>query len=128
MRTGRGLISRLIKPRRFKRFQARDGAFVILGSSPARGPKLKILDIGQGGLSFLYQGNPAEQEYHGQLSLMAGRGLYLDYVPFEAVSDVGLSELTGQESPWRRRSIRFKQLGYLDVRQLREFIRRHCRF
>ncbi len=86
--------------RRQNRFSVTDTAMVIVTPGENQERKAPILDIGKGGLAFVYnwpQGNPLES---GTLQLLANNVVFMDKVNFETASDIPLHETGGQ---YRRR-------------------------
>ncbi len=106
--------------RRQNRFSVTDTAMVIVTPGENQERKAPILDIGKGGLAFVYnwpQGNPLES---GTLQLLANNVVFMDKVNFETASDIPLHETGGQ---YRRRGVKFTCMGVFDDVKLDNFIR-----
>jgi hypothetical protein len=66
--------------------------------------KVKILDIGEGGCAFLYDGAKEELAESGFLSLAVDDTPFLDSVDFVTTSDSPLPTTENNSTPLRRRS------------------------
>jgi hypothetical protein len=113
-------IRRIFKGREKDRYAVTGKAFVVIAPSTAGERKVQILDIGQGGMAFVYEGSKEELLGSGIMQLLAENELHLEKVNFETVSDFPLEETGGQ---FRRRGVKFKWMGAFDQAKLRDFIK-----
>ena len=84
--------------------------------------KIQILDIGEGGCAFVYNGTREELEEAGFLSLLAGDEPQLDRVDFVTASDNPIPEKYNSTGWLRRRGVHFRWLGMFDQKRLQAFI------
>lgn len=120
-----GILRRLFKQRRHKRFLVQSGTFVIVSPGTDREQKVQLLDISQGGTAFIYQGSPEELEESGILKMLVERQ-YLANVPYNTASDVPAPGCEGVQSsvPYRRRGVKFNWMGVLQEVELRNYIKK----
>ena len=119
------LLRRLFRLRKHPRFYVRNGTFVVISYRTPIGKEMKkiqLLDISEGGCSFVYNGTREELEEAGFLSLMAGDDPQFDSVDFVTVSDISIPEKYNSSGWLRRRGVNFKWLGMFDRKRLQEFI------
>ena len=121
-----GLISglfRKVRRRRYKRFRSRGNAYVVISTPQDGDPRqVQIIDISQGGMAFIYQGDKEGLVRDAELSLFDEEAMYLDKIGYEDISDIAING-DGDEN-YRRHSVRFKWLGVLDRTQLKRFIKK----
>jgi c-di-GMP-binding flagellar brake protein YcgR len=118
------LIKRLLtlRIRKYRRHQAKDGAYVTYGRALARH---QINDLSMGGLSFYYvdKGSSVGLGFR-KISLINRNRICLEEVPFKTVSDVETGEIMFQNKnkKVKRKSVRFDRLTRRQKRQLKAFI------
>ena len=119
-----GILRRLFRQRRHKRYLVQSGTFVIVSPGTDREQKVQLLDISQGGTAFIYQGSPEELEESGILKMLVERK-YLANVPYNTASDVPAPGCEGVQSsvPYRRRGVKFNWMGVLQEVELRNYIK-----
>ncbi len=120
-----GILRRLFRQRRHKRYLVQSGTFVIVSPGTDREQKVQLLDISQGGTAFIYQGSPEELEESGILKMLVERK-YLANVPYNTASDVPAPGCEGVQSsvPYRRRGVKFNWMGVLQEVELRNYIKK----
>lgn len=116
------LLKRLLtlRIRKYRRHQAKDGAYVAYGHAMARH---QINDLSMGGLSFYYvdKGRAVSLGFR-EISLIKHNRICLEEVPFKTVSDVEMGEILFQNKKVKRQSVRFDGLTRHQKRQLKAFI------
>ena len=120
----KGRIER-IERREHKRFQAEEGAFVVI--RPQFTKLGQIIDISRGGLAFRYTLTGGEMSGSVELDIfLAGDGFYLERVPFKTVSDLKMpKKLSPRSSTTRRCGVQFGDLTHFHISQLEHFIKDH---
>ncbi len=120
-----GILRRLFRQRRHKRYLVQSGTFVIVSPGTDREQKVQLLDISQGGTAFIYQGSPEELEESGILKMLVERK-YLANVPYNTASDVPAPGCEGVQSsvPYRRRGVKFNWMGVLQEVELKNYIKK----
>ena len=114
--------------RKHKRFQVRNGAFVVLGTPPwPHSTKVgQIVDMSMGGLAFSYI---AEQEpSNGSFELcifLADSSFHLRKIPFETISDLETDEVPFSSITMKRSGVQFGELTPNQISQLKYFIQSH---
>lgn len=116
-------LKRLItfKFRKQRRFNARDGVYVVMENSIQ---KNQINNISMGGLAFDYE----DTGYlHGrgsyELKVVADSNLALDRIPFKTVTESNIGEVLYPYRKIKRQSIQFESLTPAQKAQLRYFIK-----
>lgn len=117
----------ITEKRQHKRFQVKEGAFVIPMAQSRR--LWQIMDISKGGLSFHYVANGEKPEGSCYMDIVFSSDAYcLEKLPFNAVSDVETCHKTPISSlPIRRCSVQFGELTHGQSTQLDYFIHNHAR-
>jgi hypothetical protein len=111
-----------LERRQKKRFPAKEGCLVTLGSDPIR--PWQILDISEEGLAFRYVGGAEEPKETSQLDILTGDTVCcIEKVPFRLISDSRMSDPVLQRYPLNRCSVRFGPLTPEQVGQLQSLIR-----
>jgi len=124
-----GLLRRLLKPRKSRRYYTDKGAFVVVSPYAAEGKKgkrVQILDISEGGCAFIYKGTKEELVESGLLTLMDDDTPCLESVDFVTVSDHPLPQYLDNSGLLRRRGVKFKWLGVFDRDRLNKFIEQNA--
>ena len=121
---------RLVDRRKHKRLQAQHGAFVLL--SPGSAILGHIVEIGMGGLAFLYITSEKSPKGSSELEvllaeqLVADYSFYFDKVPFKTISDFAIpNELSLGSITIRRRGVQFGELTHNQTSALKYFIQNH---
>ena len=111
-------LRRLFKHRQHKRYFVTRGTFVVISSGKVDGRdrEVQIIDISQGGMAFIYQGSPAEL---AAFDILKPHGTNIE---FDTVSDISFSDSTQTSEPSRRRSVKFKWMGFYEQEELKDFI------
>jgi hypothetical protein len=114
-----------IERRKHKRFQAEEGAFVVV--RPQFTKLGQIIDISRGGLAFRYTLTGGEMSGSVELDIfLTGDGFYLERVPFKTVSDLKMpKKLSPRSLPMRRCGVQFGDLTHFHISQLAHFIENH---
>lgn len=108
--------------RKHKRYNVIDGAYVIIEQYRGVAEKIQLLDIGEGGLAFVYAFMGDAIAENGQISIIAGDKIYLEKVLYETMSDEELSQVSNEMIVMRRRGVQFKKLKGVDKDRLMDFI------
>jgi c-di-GMP-binding flagellar brake protein YcgR len=119
------LLRRVVRPRLHPRYYVDKGVVVVVEPYTMEGKKVQILDIGEGGCAFIYNGSKDELEESGILSLRLNDIPYLDRVDFATKSDILISNGNNKTEQFRRRGVEFKWLGVVDKKKLKEFIKKN---
>ncbi len=111
--------------RRYKRFQAKKGAFAL--SKASVNTLGQIVDIGQGGLAFTYVAWGETTNGISEIDILfAERSFYLQNLPCKVISD---SEITLRHPfssvRMRRLSVEFEELTPKQQSELKYFITNH---
>jgi len=112
--------------RKFKRYTVRDGVFAAL--MPASKTLGQILDMGRGGLSFLYIYTDADDEDSRAVDIyVVGGEYYLAGLPVRIVSDVRVpNRIPVNPIIMRRRGVQFSDLTPEQADSLDDLIRRYA--
>jgi len=111
----------LFKRRKHKRYNVRNGTFVLVAPGTGGERKVQIVDISMGGTAFIYNGNSEELEESGVINLLTEEA-GLEKLEFDTVSDVPMPGSEQSSKEFRRRGVKFKWLGVLDKVELNKFI------
>ncbi|MEW6265915.1 MAG: hypothetical protein AB1641_22815 [Thermodesulfobacteriota bacterium] len=109
--------------RQHKRYKVLDQAYCVIGSDPAEGERMRLLDIGEGGLAMAYAFSDPLIQKTGEISLMAGDKVYIKNVLVETITDLEIKDLSETMVTMRRRGVRFKRLKNVDKKHLMDFIK-----
>ena len=114
-----------IKPRKYERYSAREGAIVAL--KPQSNILGQMIDIGVGGLSFQYIESHEPPGYSNELViLVASQRFFLDKVPFKTVSDIEIeNNISFSSIQMRRCSVEFVRLSLEQAASIQNFIIEH---
>jgi hypothetical protein len=114
-----------IKPRKYERYSAREGAIVAL--KPKSNILGQMIDIGMGGLSFQYIESQEPPGYSNELViLVASQRFFLDKVPFKTVSDIEIeNNISFSSIQMRRCSVEFMRLSLEQAASIQDFIIKH---
>jgi hypothetical protein len=114
-----------IRPRKYERYSAREGAIVAL--KPQSNILGQMIDIGMGGLSFRYiesQEPPGDSKE--LVILVASQNFFLDKVPFITVSDIEIeNNISFSSIQMRRCSVEFVGLNLEQAASIQNFIMKH---
>jgi len=116
------ILNEFVERRRLKRFKVKEGAFAAL--MPDSNKLGQILDLGKGGLSFLYIDTGASADGSTALDIyVAGNRFYLSKLPVEIVSDIRVPNKI-QINPiiMRRQGVQFGELTSEQTSSLNSFI------
>jgi len=116
------IIKRLLKfgIRKNKRFQARDGVYVVMENSFSRN---QINNISMGGLAINYEDNGyALGKGSNELKLVGGRKQRVEKIPFRRVADYQMGEVLYPYRKIKRLSVQFEGLTRAQRVQLKHFI------
>ncbi|MEE9567072.1 MAG: PilZ domain-containing protein [Desulfobacteria bacterium] len=114
----------IVEQRQHKRFEVREGAFILLGTDST---KLgRIIDISMGGLAFSYmaRARPPNELFELDIFLIDSE-FYFDKVPFETISDFKTRENPFSSITMRRCGVQFGALTYSQISQLEYFIQNY---
>jgi len=114
-----------IKPRKYERYSAREGAIVAL--KPQSNILGQMIDIGMGGLSFQYIESHEPPGYSNELViLIAGQRFFLDKVTFKFISDIEIeNNISFSSIQMRRCSVEFVRLSLEQAASIQNFILKH---
>jgi hypothetical protein len=117
-------VKRPVEQRRYKRFQVRDGAFVLLGPDST---KLgRIIDISAGGLAFSHMARARPSNDLRELDVfLIDADFYLSDVPFSTVSDFRTYENPFSSITMRRWGVQFGELNSNQRAELEYFIQNY---
>lgn len=107
--------------RKHERAPAPKGTFIIISPGTDNERKVQLIDISQGGAAFVYQGSKEDLDASGILKLLV-KDADLEPVNFETVSDQPSVCSQDQSLPTRRRGVRFKWMGILGEKDLKDFV------
>ena len=104
-----------------KRFEAKGGCLVILGSEPVK--PWQILDISEEGLAFRYIRGAEEVGSIPHLDIRTSdTALCIEKVPYQVISDIDLTGAGRRSYKLKRCGIKFGQLTPEQSGQLRRLI------
>jgi len=114
--------------RQHERYEVKDGALVVFGSDSARTGQ--IVNMGHGGLSFIYKGKKETANNSLEVSIVFDREGVVKYGPFKfnanIVSDVEVEDKTIKNPITTKRChIQFSNLSYHQKLWLEDCIRSH---
>ncbi len=106
-----------IEKRKYKRYKAPEGAIALLGD-PLR-IMGSIIDLGKGGLAFRYIQRERPDELSQLHILYADQYVYIDNIPFKAISDIQMPDSPiSRLFPLKRCSVPFGELTSIQNSQL----------
>lgn len=119
------ILNEFVERRRLKRFKVKEGAFAVLMPDSKR--LGQILDLGKGGLSFLYIDTGEGANGSTQLDIfVAGNGFYLSKLPVHIVSDIQVpNKIPINPIVMRRQGIQFGELTLEQTSSLDSFMRQY---
>ena len=110
--------------RRYKRFQAESGAFVVPKASKRR--IWQILDISRGGLAFRYIPFGEEIMESSELEILTRDTLFfLEKIPYRSISECDIHEEHLSNYQLKRHSVQFGDLTNNQISRLEHFIQNH---
>lgn len=111
--------------RKFKRFHVINGAFAVPESRAGEGGQ--ILDIGRGGLSFLYVEDRRRSHWSFTMDILLNNiGFYMEQIPVKTVADVEvLNRIPFSVIPTRRCCVEFLDLTWHQESQIDHFIHKY---
>jgi len=114
-----------IKPRKYERYSAREGAIVAL--KPQSNILGQMIDIGMGGLSFRYiESHEPPGGSNELVILVASQSFFVDKVPFKTVSDIEMeNNISFSSIQMRRCSVEFVCLSLEQAVSIQNFIMKH---
>lgn len=119
------IFNEFVERRRFKRFNVSDDAFAAL--IPTSGKVGKILDLGEGGLSFLYIDIGSAGDGSTQIDIfVAGNKFYLPKIPVQLVSDIRIpNKIPINTVVLRRQGVQFKKMTPEQASALDSFMQQY---
>jgi hypothetical protein len=120
------ILNEFIERRKFKRFKVKEGVFAAL--MPASNKLGQILDLGKGGLSFLYIDTREAADGSTALDIfVAGNGFYLSKLPVHIVSDIRVpNKIPINPIVMRRQGVQFGELTTEQSSSLDSFMRQYA--
>ena len=108
--------------RRFRRFNAKEGAFAVLRNGDSKIGQL--VDISRGGLGLRYISEEDGTDGFYELDIfLTNEGFYIKRVPFKTVSDFEITiQQPNQMVLMRRRGVKFGELSLKHISHLEFFI------
>jgi len=119
------ILNEFVERRRLKRFKVKEGAFAAL--MPDSSKLGQILDLGKGGLSFLYIDTGEAADGSTELDIyVAGNGFYLSKLPVTIVSDIRVpNKIPINPTVMRRQGVQFGEMTPEQTLSLDSFIRQY---
>ena len=119
------ILNEFVERRRHKRFNVKEGAFAAL--MPDSQKLGQILDLGKGGLSFLYIDTGAAADVSTELDIyVAGNEFYLSKLPVHIVSDVRIpNKIPINPIVMRRQGVQFGEMMPEQTSSLDSFMRQY---
>ena len=119
------ILNEFVERRRLKRFKVKEGAFAAL--MPDSNKLGQILDLGKGGLSFLYIDTGETADGSTTLDIyVAGNGFYLSKIPVTIVSDVRVpNKIPINPIVMRRHGVQFGEMTPEQTLSLDSFIQQY---
>ncbi len=107
------------KKRKHTRFHVPNKSVVIITPTTEDGIhyQVNVIDVGMGGMAFVYEGSPEELQKSGYLKLF-NNSVKESKIRFQTVADKKT-----EDSQYRKRSIKFEWFGKLGERDLMKFIK-----
>lgn len=118
-------FKRLFNRRRHQRYFVEDGTLVIIsaGIIDKQEQKVQLIDISNGGMAFIYNGSQSDIEKTGLLQLLTKKPPYrTESIRFDTVSDIPVPESMQTSEQFRRRSVKFRWMGFCDESALTNLI------
>ena len=117
------IFNEFVERRRLKRFKVKEGAFAAL--MPDSNKLGQILDLGKGGLSFLYIDTGEAADGSTELDIyVAGNEFYLSKLPVHIVSDVRVpNKIPINPIVMRRQGVQFGEMMPEQTSSLDSFMR-----
>ena len=116
-----GLVKRIFfkKKRKHTRFHVSNKSIVVITPTNEEGVdyQVNVIDVGMGGMAFVYEGSPEELQKAGYLKLF-NNSAKESKIRFQTVSDIKT-----EDSQYRKRSVKFEWFGKLGERDLMKFIK-----
>lgn len=119
------ILNEFVERRRLKRFKVKEGAFAAL--MPGSSKLGQILDLGKGGLSFLYIDTGEAVDGSTEIDIyLAGNGFYLSKLPITTVSDIRVpNKIPINPIVMRRQGVQFGELTPEQTSSLDSFMRQY---
>lgn len=119
------ISNEFVERRRLKRFKVKEGIFAVL--MPDSQKLGQILDMGKGGLSFLYIDSGTAPDESRELDIfVAGQKFYLAKLPVQIVSDIRIpNKIPINPIVIRRHGIQFRELTSDQASLLEAFIQQY---
>jgi hypothetical protein len=111
--------------RRYERFQAESGAFVVPKAQKRR--IWQIIDISRGGLAFRYIPLGEEIMEFSELEILTRDTRFsLEKIPYRSISERDIPEERISDYQLKRHSVQFGDLTDNQISRLEHFIRNHA--
>jgi hypothetical protein len=119
------ILNEFVERRRLKRFKVKEGAFAAL--MPDSNKLGQILDLGKGGLSFLYFDTGEAADESTALDIyVAGNRFYLSKLPIKIVSDIRVpNKIPINPIVMRRQGVQFGEMTPEQTSALDSFMRQY---
>jgi hypothetical protein len=116
---------RLMERRKFRRFDVINGAFAVPEFRAGEGGR--ILDIGKGGLSYVYVEDTRRSSGAFTMDILLNNiGFYMEKIPVKTVADVAvLNKVPFSVLPTRRCCVEFQELTWHQESQIAHFIHKY---
>jgi hypothetical protein len=113
-----------IEQRKHKRFQIREGAFVLLGPDSTKLGSIKNVSLG--GLSFSHMARkPVSSQLYELDIFIIGQDFYLEQTPFWAVWDLPTEENPFSSITMRRAGVKFGDLTHSQLSRMEYLIQNY---
>ncbi|MEW6670353.1 MAG: PilZ domain-containing protein [Thermodesulfobacteriota bacterium] len=119
------ILNEFVERRGLKRFKVKEGAFAAL--MPDSNKLGQILDMGKGGLSFLYIDTGEATDGSTELDIyVSGNEFYLSKLPVKVVSDIRVpNKIPINPIVMRRQGVQFGELTSEQTSLLNSFMRQY---
>lgn len=114
------IFRRFLNRRKHKRYAVKNGISAIISYDKGGEQTVQLIDIGEGGMSFVYQGSQPDLQTSGVLKLFS-----TSEIKFETVSDFPVSDPAQATEQFWRRSVKFENcmwMGKIEMADLQGFI------
>jgi len=120
------ILNEFVERRGLKRFKDKEGAFAAL--MPGSKKLGQIVDLGKGGLSFLYIDTGAAADGSTTLDIyVAGNKFYLSKLPVKIVSDIRVpNKISINPIVMKRQGVQFGEMTPEQTLSLESFMRQYA--
>ena len=109
--------------RKHKRYKVHDGVTVVIGPRAEKGDQ--IVDIGLGGLTFLYDDRQGQLPEAFDIAIFIDGKAYLKNLKVKLVSNIQAGDIAYSSKNLRRVSVQFASLTPVEEFDLKALIKKH---